>query len=348
MKIANHAKSLGFPIPKDYTGPPDGLSHPHHRGVLRPVARGLLSLGFRIQVEGRENLPEDKPVIFAGNHPSTVEPALMDLVTLRDTRYMADYPNFTGFGGKVVTAMGAYPVDRLNPSLTAVKHSLDLLKDGVNLGLFPEGQMSEDPQQVGTFKPGVGTLAVRGKAEAVVPIAFHYKPDDQPRWGEKLAGWGAALAVGAGAVWASSAGPAAASLAGVVTGALTGAFTAGAAAHHFTRPTDARVPYNQLLATALAGTAGAVAGGVLGGLVPNPVFTVACPLSVLGMTHAWQKRPLAAVKIGQPIKVEPYTQQYGRKDAPLVLTEDVHRAVGHLKAELGGAAYDESAPKVRD
>jgi 1-acyl-sn-glycerol-3-phosphate acyltransferase len=70
--------------------------------------------------------------------------------------------------GPLITAFGAYPVDRHGTPMAAVRRSVEVLRRGEVIGIFPEGTRNLD----GTVQPheGVALLASLGKSP-VVPAA---------------------------------------------------------------------------------------------------------------------------------------------------------------------------------
>ena len=69
-------------------------------------------------------------------------------------------------------------------------------------------------------------------------------------------------------------------------------------------------------------------------------------MGTLGIANAWRTRDVAQVVIGEPLTVEDYVQEYGKRPAQGKLTEDLHGSIGEMKAELSGVPYDTQAPKV--
>lgn len=128
----------------------------------------------------------ESPVIFAANHTSHVDTAAI-LGTLparvcRRTVVAAALDVFGpdsngGFKRRVskdclqfLVAAGfhAFAFDRLGPALRSVRTSVQLIRNGWNLLLFPEGTRSRTGE-IGDFKPGVALLA-KFTGRPVIPI----------------------------------------------------------------------------------------------------------------------------------------------------------------------------------
>jgi 1-acyl-sn-glycerol-3-phosphate acyltransferase len=124
---------------------------------------------WRMRVSGAENVPPTGPVIIACNHISYFDPPLLGTACPRRIRYMAKRELFKmPILGPMITAFGAYPVDRTGTPMAAVRRSVEVLRRGEVIGIFPEGTRNLD----GTVeaREGVALLASLGKA-AVVPAA---------------------------------------------------------------------------------------------------------------------------------------------------------------------------------
>lgn len=112
--------------------------------ALYDVARAGFRLVFgtvwRMQVRGANNVPASGGVIVACNHLSYFDPPLLGTGCPRRLRYMAKGELFAlPLLGPAIRAVGAYPVDRRASALSAVKRSVDVLRAGDAVGIFPEG-----------------------------------------------------------------------------------------------------------------------------------------------------------------------------------------------------------------
>ena len=140
--------------------------------VTRPVVRVLASP----LVRGEEALTDlEAPVIFAANHASHVDtPLLLSCLPLRfrhrtvvaaaadyffDRRWKADAWSFV---------LGAIPIERTKVNRRSADLAAELLADGWNLMIFPEGGRSPDGWAQ-TFRGGAAYLASR-TGRPVVPV----------------------------------------------------------------------------------------------------------------------------------------------------------------------------------
>ena len=125
---------------------------------------------WRTRAFGIGNVPMDGPLIVACNHRSYLDPMMLGTYCPRPLSYMAKAELFTiPVLGPAIRAVGAYPVDRDGSSTAAIKRSLEVLRAGGAIGIFPEGTRNLD----GTVqaREGVALLASLSKAP-VVPAAL--------------------------------------------------------------------------------------------------------------------------------------------------------------------------------
>ncbi|MEU2560864.1 lysophospholipid acyltransferase family protein [Streptomyces longispororuber] len=150
--------------------------------VLIPLLRWV----FRPRVEGLGNVPEQGPVIVAGNHQSFCDQFLLGVTLRRRISFLAKIEYFTqrGLRGRLAAAffraIGAIPVDRSGNGAgkAAVEAGLGVLGRGGVLGIFPEGTRSHDGRLY-KGKVGVAAMALRSGAP-VVPCAIIGTFEAQP------------------------------------------------------------------------------------------------------------------------------------------------------------------------
>ncbi|HTA38043.1 MAG TPA: lysophospholipid acyltransferase family protein, partial [Candidatus Acidoferrales bacterium] len=95
---------------------------------------------WRARATGVENVPKTGPLIIACNHMSYLDPPGMGCFVPRRISYMAKKELFDiPILGPAIAAVGAYPVDRKGSARSAIKKSLEVLKAGGAVGIFPEG-----------------------------------------------------------------------------------------------------------------------------------------------------------------------------------------------------------------
>jgi 1-acyl-sn-glycerol-3-phosphate acyltransferase len=138
--------------------------------VVYRLLRPIVLLFHPIEVKGLENLP-DEPVVLCANHSSAWDPVLLICALRGDfpLRIMAKKQLFSiPLLAPLLRKMGAFPVDRGNSDINAVKNAIRSLKDGWNLLVFPEGTRVKKPGE-NPPKGGVAMIAIRSGV-ALLPV----------------------------------------------------------------------------------------------------------------------------------------------------------------------------------
>ena len=136
----------------------------------------ILTVLYRVKVINRNNEISDKNFIVCANHTSFMDVCALVIAFKSQIRFMAkkevfSVPLLRGF----VKAMGAFPVDRKKGDVAAIKKTLEILKDGGCLGIFPQGTRRpyENPRDT-EVKDGVGMIASRSGV-GVMPVYIKTK-----------------------------------------------------------------------------------------------------------------------------------------------------------------------------
>ncbi len=136
------------------------------RWIVLAIVVGL----YRCRAEGAEHLPETGPAIIVVNHKADVDPMVVGIAFDRPLAFMAKRELFeVPVVGRLIAALGAFPIDRGAGDRGALEKALALLAQGEALLMFPEGTRQPD-DEIHEFLPGVGLLALRSGAP-VVPVA---------------------------------------------------------------------------------------------------------------------------------------------------------------------------------
>lgn len=127
---------------------------------------GVFGTVWRMRAYGTENVPENGPLIIASNHVSYFDPPVLGTTSPRRISYMAKEELFSvPVLGPLIRAVGAYPVDREGSATSAIKRSVDVLRQGGCIGIFPEG--GRNLSGSAEVRGGVALLASLGKAPVV-------------------------------------------------------------------------------------------------------------------------------------------------------------------------------------
>ena len=135
--------------------------------LIRPVVHVASRVFWKIEFRGVENVPEHGGVIVAANHQTYLDPFWLSLPIKRPTRYLAWSAAFRWpIVGRGLVWLGAWPLALEGSDPAAIRRSLQWLRDGGAVVIFPEGARSTETGALERFKAG----AVRLALEAQVPI----------------------------------------------------------------------------------------------------------------------------------------------------------------------------------
>ena len=151
--------------------------------VYRTV-RNLLALFLgtwcRLHVEGRENIPADGPFILAPTHRSIIDTPVASAVTGRRMRFLgADKWWSNKWFGRLLTALGGFPVSRGTADREALRRCIALLSTGEPLVLFPEGERKSGPLVL-PLRDGAAYIAVKSGVP-IVPVGIGGSERVMPR-----------------------------------------------------------------------------------------------------------------------------------------------------------------------
>lgn len=134
--------------------------------LLQPVAKAIAWLLFRPKVVGAENIPAKGGVLIVSNHPTYLDPILLAVYAPRPFSFVAKRPLFyLPIVRTFLWLTDCIPVEQDAPDRRALRLSIQKLRDGDALVIFPEGTRS-DHGKLRPFQLGPAMIA----AEAQVPI----------------------------------------------------------------------------------------------------------------------------------------------------------------------------------
>ena len=79
---------------------------------LRNLANVLLRILYRPKKIDKENIPQEGPIILAGNHVNAIDPVMVITSTKRLVHYMAKESLFKGIHGWIFKKVGTIKVHR--------------------------------------------------------------------------------------------------------------------------------------------------------------------------------------------------------------------------------------------
>ena len=130
------------------------------RAPILPFSKVRVLHGERSKVRGA--------CLLASNHISHFDPPLISTVVSRHIHWMATAGLFKNrIVGAWLRAAAAFPVDRAKADRTSVKTTLDRLKKGHMVGVFPEGGIRDGAASIlggAPMIPGLAAMSEMGKA----------------------------------------------------------------------------------------------------------------------------------------------------------------------------------------
>ncbi len=139
----------------------------------------ISQLWFQYRFSGKHHVPRHGPVLLVSNHQSNLDPVLVGLACPRQLKYLARQGLFFWPFSMWIRSLGAVPIDRERGAIGGIRTTLELLKNGNSVVVFPEGSRTPD----GNMHPllnGFCLLARRSRA-TIVPVAIRGAFNALPR-----------------------------------------------------------------------------------------------------------------------------------------------------------------------
>ncbi len=144
--------------------------------------RGIFKVFIFYKEKGIENIPKEGAFLLCSNHRSNMDPVLLAAGCRRQLTFMAKDELFHVFLlGKLIKALGAFPIKRGKGDAAAVMATLKILKRGEPTLIFPEGTRMKNGERK-TVNSGIVRLAV----QAGVPIVPAYVSKNRVVFGEAI------------------------------------------------------------------------------------------------------------------------------------------------------------------
>lgn len=150
--------------------------------LLNPMVDELCDEGLRwtklsLEIEGRENIP-DETVVFVANHQSGILDALVMLNLVKGHRpcgfimkeSLGKIPLVRGWTKMIDCVF----VDRSNPrdAVRSLNEASDQLAKGISMVIFPEGTRTRQYPVMGEFKNGAFKIAQKNRTP-IVPVVIY-------------------------------------------------------------------------------------------------------------------------------------------------------------------------------
>jgi len=131
---------------------------------------------FRPTFVGKEKIPTEGPVVLAGNHTHFFDCLTVAASTQRCVHFLAKSELLKPPLKWVFGPFGIISVDRSGKDRTALHNAISVLKEGMVIGIFPEGGVNEMRGTLKPFKFGAVKMAQKTDAQ-IVPfvVSGRYK-----------------------------------------------------------------------------------------------------------------------------------------------------------------------------
>lgn len=144
-------------------------------GFLKCIYASLVTILYNPKVYGKENIPKDGALVFAGNHRHAFDPVVVMTHTKRFVHYMAKESLFKGLFGFLLKQIGIIKVYRTRNNPLAIEEAENVLKSGGTIGIFPEGTRNKElKEELLRFKHGAVVIA-KNTGSKIVPFYINGK-----------------------------------------------------------------------------------------------------------------------------------------------------------------------------
>jgi len=152
--------------------------------LFRSFSRFMSVLWFDLHAEGRHHFPADGGGLILSTHQSVLDPVLVGLLCKRRLNYLARKTLFKSrLFAAIIRHLDAIEIDREGGGLGGLKETLQRLRRGELVLMFPEGTRTKNGQ-VQSVKPGFVAVARRSRVP-LIPVAIVGAFDVIPK-GSKL------------------------------------------------------------------------------------------------------------------------------------------------------------------
>lgn len=155
------------------------LQYLFYRSV-RTIAAWVGVFVFNMRCYGREHTHVDGGALILSTHQSHFDPLLIGVTFNERLNYLAKRSLFKSkLLGAVISLLNAIELDRDRSGLAGLKETLQRLKSGKKVLIFPEGTRCLDGK-IATLKPGFISVARRSRVP-LIPVAITGAYEALPR-----------------------------------------------------------------------------------------------------------------------------------------------------------------------
>ena len=137
--------------------------------LLRSTLGPYMRRRWDINERGEWHVPSEGPVILASNHIGWLDGPLLIATTPRPAHALVKKESFEGRTGMLLRIAGQISIDRRSTDVGAVRRTVQALRAGQAVVLYPEGTRGDG--EFTAIKGGIGYLALVTGAP-IVPVAI--------------------------------------------------------------------------------------------------------------------------------------------------------------------------------
>lgn len=160
------------------------MSRVWYRGT-QLLAGLFVRLVSRVEVLGKEHIPQRGPFVLVANHQSILDPIFVQWACPRPLHTLTKSTQFSHPMMRfILKRLNALPTRRYRVDPHVVRMILRRLSEGEGVGIYPEGERSWDGE-LQPFRRGTVRVLLRAGVP-IVPCGVAGTYDVWPRWSRKL------------------------------------------------------------------------------------------------------------------------------------------------------------------
>lgn len=141
--------------------------------ILLAITKIYTMLFYRVKVIGKNNVPQEGPVIICSNHVGELDMFFIGININRLVHWMAKEELFKiKLFSKILKKVGAFPVKRGSGDTGAIKNAVKILEKGNILGIFPQGTRILNNEKKVKAKNGIALILTKVDNVPIVPVAL--------------------------------------------------------------------------------------------------------------------------------------------------------------------------------
>lgn len=137
--------------------------------TVKIISNIVFRLIYKIEIIGKDRILKEGRFILCSNHIHLFDPVIVSMLVPRQICWMAKKELFESkISAYLINKLGAFPVDREESDLSAIRNALKILKSEGVLGIFPEGTRVKE-FDADNAKAGVALVSIKAQSP-VLPV----------------------------------------------------------------------------------------------------------------------------------------------------------------------------------